>query len=64
MTETKLEYIAMEPIGTDPVWKAGEIGTPEQLAQIKDIRKYVYLGQVQTKTATKRTRKTKETKEQ
>lgn len=59
MTETKLKYIAMVDIMTDPVWKSGTNPTPEQLKQIKDIRKYVYLGQVQTKTATKRTRKKK-----
>lgn len=60
MTETKLEYIAMVNIMTDPVWVAGTEPTPEQLKQIKDIRKYVYLGQVQTKTATKRTLKKSE----
>ena len=64
MTETKLKYIEMCNIMTDPIWMAGTAPTKEQLAQIKDIRKYVYLGQVQTKTATKRTMKTKENKEQ
>lgn len=57
MTDTKLTYVAMCNIMTDPVWYAGTEPTPEQLAQIKDIRKHVYLGQVQTKTATKRTLK-------
>jgi hypothetical protein len=60
MTETKLEYVAMVDIMTDPIWKRGTEPTPEQLKQIKDIRKYVYLGQVQTKTATKRTLKKSE----
>jgi hypothetical protein len=62
MTETKVTYIAQSWIGTDPPCKPGEIITPEQLKQIDDIRKYVYLGQIQTKTATKRTRKNKEAK--
>jgi len=59
MTETKIKYIAMVNIMTDPIWKVGTEPTQEQLDQIKDIRKYVYLGQVQTKTATKRTLKKK-----
>ena len=64
MTKTKLEYIAMTTIGTDPPWEAGVKGTDEQVAQLGDkIRDFVYLGQIQTKTATKRTLK-KEIKEQ
>lgn len=54
MTKTNVEYIAMVNIMTVPTWEAGKVGTPEQLEQIKDIRKYVYLGHIQTKTATKR----------
>lgn len=52
--ETKLEYVAMCNIGTNPLWKADTSPTQEQLDQIEDIRKYVYKGQIQTKTATKR----------
>ncbi len=54
MTNTKVKYIAKVNIMTDPPWLAGDEPTPEQLKQIEDIRKYVYLGQVQTKSATKR----------
>lgn len=57
MTETKLEYVAMVNIMTEPVWWAGTEPTQEQLDQIPDIRKYIYVGQVQTKTATKRSMK-------
>ncbi len=54
MTEAKVEYIAMVNIMTEPVWWAGTEPTPEQLAQIKNIRDYIYLGQIQTKTAVKK----------
>lgn len=60
MTETKLEYIAVTNINTEPVWLAGKEPTAEQEKQIENMKLFVDAGQVIIKKATKRTRKAKE----